>query len=105
MNSQHAAREREGLRLLASTVIPTSTVHMLVMSTRLGRPIQINSAQIKNALMTDNRWTVVEGPPWIPDWASVDPRQPGGLLWIPVIFGGNRGSRESSVTVLDPGYQ
>jgi hypothetical protein len=62
---------------------------MLVMSTRLGRPIQINSAQIKNALMTDNRWTVVEGPPWIPDWASVDPRQPGGLLWIPTIFGGN----------------
>ena len=45
-----------GLALLPETIY-ASTVHMLVMSTRLGRPIQIDSAQIKNTLITDNRWT------------------------------------------------
>ena len=43
--------------LLPETV-HTNTVHMLVMSTRLGRPIQTNSSQVKNALETDKRWSV-----------------------------------------------
>ena len=46
-----------GMALLPETICNT-TVHMLVMSTRLGRPIQTNSLQVKHALEEDNRWVV-----------------------------------------------
>ena len=43
--------------LLPETIYENN-VHMLVMSTRLGRPIQTNSLQVKHALEADNRWAV-----------------------------------------------
>lgn len=53
---------KDTLEMIQQCVLPetiyTNTVHMLVINTRLGRPIQVDSLQIKNDLDRDTRWKV-----------------------------------------------